>query len=94
MSSDTYEGAYQSIDRIARGKQTHAEDDALDMAIMIAETEDGQYQPAGCCATIREAREMAAEYVANGPTSGLPVPYRFVIWEQGSPGYGVVEVLL
>ena len=40
--------------------RTIAEDKELVLALLIAETEDGGYEPVGPVATIREAREIAA----------------------------------
>jgi len=68
----------------------------LGMALLIAETEDGHYEPLGAVGTINEAREVAADdmrvrmrSLEKGGTPLCPETYR--VWSRDDRGqYAVI----
>ena len=64
----------------------------LGLAMLIAESEDGQYEPVGVVASIGEAREIAASDLKGrmrrldrGQDPGL-CPYSYKVWANGTDG--------
>jgi hypothetical protein len=64
----------------------------LGLAILIAESEDGQYEPVGVVASISEAREIAASdlqgrmrRLERGADPGL-CPNAYKVWANGIDG--------
>ena len=64
----------------------------LGLAMLIAESEDGQYEPVGVVASIGEAREIASGDLKGrmrrlerdqGPG---PCPYAYKVWANGIDG--------
>ena len=67
-------------------------DTDLGLAILVAEDEEGAYQPVAVASTINEARELAASDFAarrrrlqKGDEPGL-CPARYQLWVQGFSG--------
>jgi hypothetical protein len=64
----------------------------LGLAMLIAESEDGQYEPVGVVASISEAREIAASdlkgrmrHLERDQDPGL-CPYSYKVWANGING--------
>ena len=64
----------------------------LGLAMLIAESEDGQYEPVGVVASISEAREIAESdlqgrmrRLERGNDPGL-CPYAYKVWANGIDG--------
>ena len=64
----------------------------LDLAMLIAESEDGQYEPVGVVASISEAREIAKSdrqgrmrRLERGGDPGM-CPYAYKVWANGIDG--------
>ena len=64
----------------------------LGLAMLIAESEDGQYEPVGVVASITEAREIAESdlqgrmrRLERGDDPGL-CPYSYTVWANGIDG--------
>jgi len=64
----------------------------LGLAMLIAESEDGQYEPVGVVASIGEAREIATSDLKGrmrrldrGNDPG-PCPYSYRVWANGIDG--------
>jgi hypothetical protein len=64
----------------------------LGLAMLIAESEDGQYEPVGVVASIGEAREIAASDLKGrmrrldrDQETGL-CPYTYKVWANGVDG--------
>jgi hypothetical protein len=64
----------------------------LGLAMLIAESEDGEYEPVGVVASIGEAREIAESDLQNrmrrferGDDPGL-CPYVYTVWANGIGG--------
>jgi hypothetical protein len=64
----------------------------LGLAMLIAESEDGQYEPVGVVASITEAREIAESdlqggmrRLERGDDPGL-CPYAYKVWANGIDG--------
>jgi hypothetical protein len=64
----------------------------LGLAMLIAESEDGQYEPVGVVASISEAREIAESdlkgrmrRLERGADPGL-CPYTYKVWANGIDG--------
>jgi hypothetical protein len=60
-------------------------------ALLVAESEDGNYEPVTMVSNIREARELADENFRNrliGLNNGRDpmCPARYVIWQRGCEG--------
>ena len=71
----------------------------LGIGFLIAESEDGAYQPVGAVMTIREAREIAAgdmrRRMSRLDQGSDPIcPARYLVWAQGGGGEyaAVVEI--
>lgn len=67
-------------------------DTQLGMAILVAEDEEGAYQPVAVASSINEARELATsdfalrrKRLAAGDEPGL-CPARYQLWVQGYSG--------
>ncbi len=67
-------------------------DTDLGLAMLIAEDEEGGYQPVGVASTINEAKEIAASDLAgrrcrleHGDDPGL-CPNEYKVWAQGVEG--------
>ena len=87
---------------MARTKQTRTnatpgfaieikDDTELGMAILVAEFDDGNYQPVAAVVSINEAREIAASDVRGRMRrlehGGTPAcPERYIVWAQGMDG--------
>ena len=77
----------------ADGRRTRLIADTTDLGIglLIAESEDGEYQPVGAVSTIREARETAASDM-RGRMQRLdrgedPIcPARYMVWARSDGG--------
>jgi hypothetical protein len=68
------------------------DDTELGLAMLIAEDEEGHYQPVGCVVSINEAREIAQcdfsrrmRDLERGADPGL-CPYVYKIWATGLGG--------
>ena len=66
--------------------------------LLVAEDEEGGYEPVGVVSTVREAREIAIEDfrfrmadVENG--KDRLCPYRYAIWVRRLAGYAVLTVI-
>ncbi len=88
---------------MARSKQTKTnatpgfaieikDDTELGLAMLVAEDEEGRYEPVGVVVSINEAREIAASNMAyrrkqldRGGDPGI-CPYEYKVWAQGSDG--------
>lgn len=67
-------------------------------SLLIAEAEDGSYEPVGVVSTIEEARTLAGENLQqrrSDLTKGeSPMcPDRYVIWQRGRKGYSVLQAI-
>jgi len=67
------------------------DDTDLGLAILIAESEDGQYEPVGVVVSINEAREIAAGDMRGRmrdlERGGAPMcPYVYKVWAPGIDG--------
>ena len=67
-------------------------DTALGLAMLIAEDEEGKYEPIAVASTISEAKELAASdfrawrrRLERGDDPGL-YPYVYKLWAQGIEG--------
>ena len=67
-------------------------DTQLGLAMLIAEDEEGHYEPVAVASTINEARELAASdmrgrmrSLERGENAGL-CPWRYLVWAQGIDG--------
>ena len=63
----------------------------LGIGMLIAESEDGAYQPVGAVSTIREGREIAASDMRRrmhrlDQSSDPMCPARYLVWAQGDGG--------
>lgn len=63
----------------------------LGTGLLVAESEDGAYQPVGAVATIREAREIAASdkrgrVLRLNKGSEPMCPARYMVWARGDSG--------
>jgi hypothetical protein len=63
----------------------------LGLAMLIAESEDGQYEPVAIIANVREAREIAQhDYrsrIERLERGGSPLcPYVYKVWARGTNG--------
>lgn len=72
-------------------KRTIAETADLGIGMLIAESEDGAYQPVGAVSTIREGREIAASDMRRrmhrlDQGSDPMCPARYLVWAQGDGG--------
>ena len=68
----------------------------LGLGILIAESEDGTYQPIGVVESVEEAKDMAsanmAARVRDLEKGGSPMSvYCFKVWANSANGYRVVE---
>jgi len=78
------------------GTRTIEETTDLGIGMLIAESEDGVYQPVGPVATIREGREIAASDMRRRmhrleQGSDPMCPARYLVWAQGNGGeYAIV----
>ena len=68
------------------------DDTELGLAMLIAEDEEGRYEPVGVVVSINEAREIAASdmrgrmrRLEHGEDAGL-CPYEYKVWAQGLDG--------
>ena len=68
------------------------DDTDLGLAMLIAEDEEGRYEPVGVIVSINEAREIAASdmrgrinHLERGEDAGL-CPYEYKVWAQGIDG--------
>ena len=67
------------------------DDTDLGLAMLIAEDEDGHYEPVGVVVNINEAREIAASDMRGRQKElergGTPMcPYEYKVWAQGIDG--------
>jgi hypothetical protein len=72
-------------------KRVISESTELGIGFLIAESEDGAYEPVGAVATIREAREIADSDMRRRmqqlETGSEPMyPFRYRVWAQGAEG--------
>jgi hypothetical protein len=80
-----------AIDRLARSNEVLSETADLVAGFLIAESEENIYQPVAPVATIREAREIAADDFRNR-MSDLEAghepmcPARYVVWARRQLG--------
>jgi hypothetical protein len=68
----------------------------MEYGILIAESDCalrtiGEYQIIGAVDSPSEARELAQNYLANGPDSACLAPDRFVIHRRGHGGWYTVR---
>ena len=97
----------KALDRIAGTRQVRSlkptaptpgvaikinDDTELGLAMLIAEDEEGHYEPVGVVVSINEAREIAAgdmrgrmRRLERGEGAGL-CPYEYKVWAQGIDG--------
>jgi|SRR5579883_2496730 hypothetical protein len=68
------------------------DDTELGLAMLVAEDEEGHYEPVGVVVSINEAREIAAgdmsgrmRRLERGSNAGL-CPYEYKVWAQGIDG--------
>ena len=66
----------------------------MEYGILIAESEDGQYQIIGAVDSVADAKEIAQNYTVHGPDSDCLAPDRFVIQRRGPGGWYTVRELL
>ena len=67
-------------------------------SLLIAEAEDGSYEPVGVVSTIEEARTLAAEDMRQRRSDlergeSPMCPDRYVIWQHGRKGYKVITTI-
>ena len=72
-------------------QRTITESTDLGIGLLIAESEDGEYQPVGAVSTIREAREIAESDMRRrthrlDQGSDPMCPARYLVWAQGDGG--------
>ncbi len=72
-------------------KRVIGETTNLGIGFLIAESEEGAYQPVGAVATIREGREIADSDMRRRmrqlETGSEPMyPFRYRVWAQGDEG--------
>jgi hypothetical protein len=75
----------------SRSARVISETADLGIDLLIAESEDGTYQPVGAVMTIREAREIAASDMRRrmfrlDQGSDPMCPARYLVWAQGDGG--------
>ena len=66
--------------------------------LLVAEAEDGSYQPVGVVSTIEEARTLAAENIRQRQSDlakgeSPMCPDRYVIWQRGRKGYTILQAI-
>jgi hypothetical protein len=59
----------------------------MEYGILIAESEDGQYQILGSVWSLEEAKELIENYFIHGPKCDCLAPDRFVIRQRGDSGF-------
>jgi hypothetical protein len=67
------------------------DDTGLGLAMLIAEDEEGRYEPVGVVVSINEAREIASSDMRGRQKElergGAPMrPYEYKVWAQGIDG--------
>ncbi len=72
-------------------KRVIGETTNLGIGFLIAESEEGAYQPVGAVATIREAREIADNHMRGRmrqlEAGNEPMyPFRYKVWARGDAG--------
>jgi hypothetical protein len=72
-------------------QRTLTETTDLGIGLLVAESEDGEYQPVGAVATLREAREIAVSDMRRrmhrlDQGSDPMCPARYLVWAQGDGG--------
>ena len=72
-------------------QRTLTETADLGIGLLVAESEDGEYQPVGAVATLREAREFAVSDMRRrmhrlDQGSDPMCPARYLVWAQGDGG--------
>jgi hypothetical protein len=72
-------------------QRTITETTDLGIGMLIAESEEGAYQPVGAVSTIREGREIAASDMRRRvhrleQGSDPMCPTRYLVWAQGDGG--------
>jgi hypothetical protein len=78
--------------------ETNNETRSLGLAILVAESEDGNYLPIGVTSTLREAREVAQDDFTRRlralEKGGSPFcPTAYSVWEQAAGGsHRVLEI--
>jgi len=75
------------------------ENATLALGLLVAEAEDGSYEPVAMVSTIREAREVAGQNFRNrmieNENGGDPLyPARYAVWQQSREGgYRIVSAI-
>ncbi len=74
-----------------RNARAMSETTDLGIGVLIAESDEGTYQPVGAVMTIREAREIAAADMRRrmyrlDQGSDPMCPARYLVWAQGDGG--------
>jgi hypothetical protein len=73
------------------GRRTIGENSDLGIGMLIAEAEEGTYQPVGAVSTISEGRDIAASDMRRrmyrlDQGSDPMCPVRYLVWAQGDGG--------
>ena len=58
----------------------------MEFSLLIAESEDGSYQPIEMVSSPSEMEEAIANYIAHGPDCDWLAPVRFVLWTRNQTG--------
>jgi hypothetical protein len=59
---------------------------SMEFSHLIAESEDGGYQPVEVVSSPEEMREAIQNYITNGPDAGWIAPDRFALWTRNATG--------
>lgn len=58
----------------------------MEYSLLIAEDEDGNYQPIEMVSSQAEIDEAVANYIKHGPDCNWIAPYIFTLWSRNSTG--------
>ena len=66
----------------------------MEFSLLIAESEDGSYQPIEIVSGPSETDEAIANYIAHGAEFDWIAPARFVLWTRNhTGGYAVKQTI-
>jgi hypothetical protein len=103
MQGDEHDGTHQETEQDKRNARIRNRDQGrteLKLAMLVAEDEDGQYEPVAVAASINEAKEIAGSDL-RGRTRGIErgedarlCPVRYELWARGVDGEYLVAAVI